>query len=92
MAHALNRRHVQGNAITILRECATHRPLRFLGAILSIGALLMLAIGVLGDQIGVAREVSHRALVDVQIMGAQAGPSTSGCVHHRRLQSPRKRT
>ena len=37
-----------------------------LGAILSISSLLMLAIGVLGDMIGAAREVSHRALVEVR--------------------------
>lgn len=37
-----------------------------LGAILSISALLMFAIGVLGDLIGVAREVSHRTLVEVR--------------------------
>jgi hypothetical protein len=41
-----------------------------LGAILSISAVLMLAIGVLGDLIGVAREVSHRALVEVREMRA----------------------
>ena len=41
-----------------------------LGAILSISAVLMLAIGVLGDLIGVAREVSHRALVEVRGMRA----------------------
>ena len=37
-----------------------------LGAILSISALLMFAIGVLGDLIGVSREMSHRALVEVR--------------------------
>lgn len=41
-----------------------------LGAILSISAVLMFAIGVLGDLIGVAREVSHRALVEVREMRA----------------------
>ncbi len=41
-----------------------------LGAILSISAVLMLAIGVLGDMIGAAREVSHRALVEVRTMQA----------------------
>ena len=39
-----------------------------LGAILSISAVLMFAIGVLGDLIGVAREVSHRTLVEVRGM------------------------
>ena len=39
-----------------------------LGAILSISAVLMLAIGVLGDMIGFAREVSHRTLVEVREM------------------------
>jgi glycosyltransferase involved in cell wall biosynthesis len=39
-----------------------------LGAILSISAMLMLAIGVLGDMIGFAREVSHRTLVEVRGM------------------------
>lgn len=39
-----------------------------LGAILSISAMLMFAIGVLGDLIGVAREVSHRTLVEVRGM------------------------
>jgi len=37
-----------------------------LGAILSISAVLMFAIGVLGDLIGFAREVSHRTLVEVR--------------------------
>jgi len=37
-----------------------------LGAILSISSLLMLAIGVLGDMIGSAREVSHRTLVEIR--------------------------
>ncbi len=37
-----------------------------LGAILAISSLLMFAIGVLGDMIGSAREVSHRALVEVR--------------------------
>ena len=41
-----------------------------LGAILSISAVLMFAIGVLGDLIGVAREVSHRTLVEVRGMRA----------------------
>jgi glycosyltransferase involved in cell wall biosynthesis len=41
-----------------------------LGAILSISSLLMFAIGVLGDLIGVAREVSHRALVEVRSLNA----------------------
>jgi glycosyltransferase involved in cell wall biosynthesis len=41
-----------------------------LGAILSISAVLMFAIGVLGDLIGVAREISHRALVEVREMRA----------------------
>lgn len=41
-----------------------------LGAILSISAVLMFAIGVLGDLIGVAREVSHRTLVEVREMRA----------------------
>ena len=41
-----------------------------LGAILSISAVLMFAIGVLGDLIGVAREVSHRILVEVRGMRA----------------------
>ncbi len=36
-----------------------------LGTILSISAVLMLAIGVLGDMSGATREVSHRALVEV---------------------------
>ena len=39
-----------------------------LGAILSISAVLMFAIGALGDLIGVAREVSHRTLVEVRGM------------------------
>lgn len=39
-----------------------------LGAILSISAVLMFAIGVLGDLIGVTREISHRALVEVREM------------------------
>jgi hypothetical protein len=42
-----------------------------LGAILSISSLLMLAIGVLGDMIGAAREVSHRTLVEVRTMQAE---------------------
>ncbi len=42
-----------------------------LGAILSISAVLMFAIGVLGDLIGVAREVSHRTLVEVRGMRAR---------------------
>ncbi len=42
-----------------------------LGAILSISAVLMLAIGVLGDMIGAAREVSHRALVEVRTMQSE---------------------
>lgn len=37
-----------------------------LGAILSISAVLMFAIGVLGDLIAVAREVSHRTLVELR--------------------------
>ena len=41
-----------------------------LGAILSISAVLMFAIGVLGDMIGFAREVSHRTLVEVREMRA----------------------
>lgn len=41
-----------------------------LGAILSISAVLMFAIGVLGDLIGVAREVGHRVLVEVREMQA----------------------
>ena len=43
-----------------------------LGAILSISAVLMFAIGVLGDLIGVAREVSHRTLVEVRGMRADS--------------------
>lgn len=42
-----------------------------LGAILSISAVLMFAIGVLGDLIGVAREVSHRTLVEVRGMRSE---------------------
>lgn len=42
-----------------------------LGAILSISAVLMLAIGVLGDLIGVAREISHRALVELRQLDSQ---------------------
>lgn len=42
-----------------------------LGAILSISAVLMFAIGVLGDLIGFAREVSHRTLVEVRGMRAK---------------------
>lgn len=38
-----------------------------LGAMLSITAVLMFAIGVLGDLIGVAREISHRTLVEVRL-------------------------
>ena len=41
-----------------------------LGAILSISAVLMFAIGVLGDMIGFAREVGHRTLVEVREMRA----------------------
>lgn len=37
-----------------------------LGSILSVSAVLMFAIGVLGDLIGVAREVSHRTLTEVR--------------------------
>ena len=37
-----------------------------LGAILSISAVLMFAIGVLGDLIGVAREISQRTLTEVR--------------------------
>jgi glycosyltransferase involved in cell wall biosynthesis len=37
-----------------------------LGAMLAISSLLMLAIGVLGDLIGTAREVSHRTLVETR--------------------------
>lgn len=37
-----------------------------LGAILAISAVLMFAIGVLGDLIGVAREVAHRTLTEVR--------------------------
>ncbi len=44
-----------------------------LGAVLSISAVLMFAIGVLGDLIGVAREVAHRALVEAREMRAN-GP------------------
>ena len=44
-----------------------------LGAILSISAVLMLAIGVLGDMIGAAREVSHRALSELRTMRAERG-------------------
>ena len=43
-----------------------HLQSLLLGTILSISALLMLAIGVLGDMIGFAREVSHRTLVAVR--------------------------
>ncbi len=38
----------------------------FLGAILLITSVLMLAIGVLGDMIGATREVSHRTLVEIR--------------------------
>jgi hypothetical protein len=49
-----------------------------LGAILSISAVLMLAIGVLGDMIGVTREVSHRALVEVrELRSGKNGRSAS---------------
>ena len=51
-----------------------------LGAILSISAVLMLAIGVLGDLIGVAREVSHRTLVEVREM--RAGENGNGTSVH----------
>ena len=37
-----------------------------LGAILAISAVLMFAIGVLGDLIGVAREIAHRTLTEVR--------------------------
>jgi len=47
-----------------------------LGAILSIAALLMFAIGVLGDMIGFAREVGHRTLVEVREL--RAGGMSSG--------------
>jgi glycosyltransferase involved in cell wall biosynthesis len=46
-----------------------------LGAILSLAALLMFAIGVLGDMIGFAREVSHRTLVEVRALSAGASPA-----------------
>ena len=53
-----------------------------LGAILSLSALLMVAIGVLGDLIGFAREVSHRTLVEVREMRTDvtrvADPSRRG--------------
>jgi len=48
-----------------------------LGAILSISALLMLAIGVLGDMIGAAREVSHRTLVAVRELQLRSGGERS---------------
>jgi len=41
-----------------------------LGAILAISSVLMFAIGVLGDMIGVAREIGHRALVEVRELRA----------------------
>lgn len=37
-----------------------------LGAILTVASLLMFAIGILGDLIGVARELSHRTLVEIR--------------------------
>jgi len=46
-----------------------------LGAILSIAALLMFAIGVLGDLIGFAREVGHRTLVEVRGLSADGRPA-----------------
>lgn len=46
-----------------------------LGAILSISSVLMFAIGMLGDLIGVAREMSHRTLVEVRaIRSPQEAP------------------
>jgi len=42
-----------------------------LGSILSISAVLMFAIGVLGDLIGFAREISHRTLVEVRELRAE---------------------
>lgn len=45
-----------------------------LGAILSISAVLMFAIGVLGDMIGFTREISHRTLVEVRDMRAPGRP------------------
>jgi glycosyltransferase involved in cell wall biosynthesis len=37
-----------------------------LGAIFTISSVLMLAIGVLGDMIGMTREISHQALVEIR--------------------------
>lgn len=48
-----------------------------LGAILSISAVLMFAIGVLGDLIGVAREISHRALVEIRELNAGRRPAVA---------------
>ena len=48
-----------------------------LGAILSISAVLMFAIGILGDMIGFAREVSHRTLVEVREYRASSRESES---------------
>jgi glycosyltransferase involved in cell wall biosynthesis len=54
-----------------------------LGAILSIASLLMFAIGVLGDMIGFAREVSHRTLVEIRELNARAASHHgSGVDHH----------
>ena len=50
-----------------------HLQSLLLGAILSISAVLMFAIGVLGDMIGFAREVSHRTLVEVRELRAPEG-------------------
>jgi glycosyltransferase involved in cell wall biosynthesis len=42
-----------------------------LGAMLSVSSVLVLAIGVLGDMIGVAREISHRTLVEMRSMQSE---------------------
>lgn len=52
-----------------------------LGSILLNSAVVMFAIGVLGDLIAVAREVSHRALTEVRIL--QLGASRSRSNHAR---------
>ena len=45
-----------------------------LGTTLSISSVLMLAIAVLGDMVGAAREISHRTLVEVRAMQSERSP------------------
>jgi glycosyltransferase involved in cell wall biosynthesis len=55
-----------------------------LGAILSLSSLLMLAIGVLGDMIGFAREMSHRTLVEVRALSLNSYNRSSIVQNHGR--------